>query len=353
MKNIDVLVLDENKNRLTELKTRLLEKGISAVTLDNSEDHNKLISKNALKIVLITQQYLAKISKEEIKTLFRQADSRSIIVYDVQNNATRRIAFYKLGAYRVLDNTFDPYDIIEFAVNVLKQHNESGEQREIRFSGSLIDFSIADLINSFGRDKVSGVLRVYTPYCSGKIIFNNGDIDDASSGYHLGEEAVLFMLTWMTGNFTMRKCHIKSPKHKVQLSNIGLLLYGERIRTKYNEIIKKLGHPGVSVKLINKGDLVQQLKNPFYKEVADKLTKYTVLQEVLALSQISVLNLISWLHSLQMTNHLELRDDSGIDIESLTETEPYQKSGLVEHLLGAKEVNYLRGHIESRGNQYG
>jgi len=41
-------------------------------------------------------------------------------------------------------------------------------------------------------------------------------------------------------------------------------------------------------------------------------------------------------------NNLEIRDHSGIDIDSLPELESESKSGLVEHLLGAKEVDYLR-----------
>ena len=75
-----------------------------------------------------------------------------------------------MGAYRVLDESYDSDEIVEYVNNLYFQHSNNGKHEETRFSGSLNDLSLPDLINSFGRDKVSGVLRVYTPYCSGKII---------------------------------------------------------------------------------------------------------------------------------------------------------------------------------------
>ena len=258
------------------------------------------------------------------------------------NDATKIIAFYKLGAYKVLDESFGSDEIVEYVNNLYYQQNNNGKHEETRFSGSLTDLSLPDLINSFGRDKVSGVLRVYTPYCSGKIIFHQGSIDDAVSGYHYGEEAVLFMLTWSDGFFAMRKCPIKSPKHKVQLSNIGLLLHGESVRNSYKDIVRKIGHTAVSIKLINRGDVLPHLKNDYYKTVTDKLANFTILQEVLAYSQINFIELANWLLDLKIKNNLEIRDDSGIDVDSLPELESESKSGLVEHLLGAKEVEYLR-----------
>jgi len=347
MNKIDVLLLDNNIERQNLVKTLISEKGFTSDSPEGEDGKTVFDIKKTVKIVLVDQHYLFKLSKEEIKSLFRQAQSTNIIVYDVQNIATRRLAFYKLGAYRVLDKSYNAQEIVELTINILKQYNNLGKQQETRFSGNLLDFSIADLINSFGRDKVSGILRIYTPYCSGKIIFNVGHIDDASSGYYSGEEAVLFMLTWRNGSFSMRKCPIKNPKHRIQLSNIGLLLYGERINGQFNNIVRKLGHAGISVKLINKGDLVQQISNPYYKDIIEKLTHFTVLQELLAYSKINPLELVSWLRKMKKSNHLEIRDDSGFDIESLPEIESFKASGLSELLFGSKEVNYLRKTLKA------
>jgi signal recognition particle receptor subunit beta len=342
MKEKKILLFDENVERAREIESGFKAKDIQLSLINNESELENFVSNSKNNIILLTHQSLAKVSKSSIKFLFRQADSKKILVYAVPNDATKIIAFYKLGAYRVLDESFESAEIIEYVTNLYNQHNNNGKHEETRFSGSLSDFSLPDLINSFGRDKVSGILRVYTPYCSGKMIFNKGDIDDAVSGYHYGEEAVLFMLTWTDGFFAMRKCPIKSPKHKVQLSNIGLLLHGESERNTYKDIIRKIGHAGVSVKLVNRGDVMSQLKNNYYKVVAEKLANFTVLQEVLAYSQINFIKLADWLLQLKSKDNLEIRDDSGIDIDSLPELEIQSKSGLVEHLLGAKEVDYLR-----------
>ncbi len=348
MENIQILLLDEQIERADGISSFLKEKNISSSSIDDPGKIKINIDDNDLKIILVTQHYLLNIQEDDIKSLFAKSDSRKIIVYDVPNDGARKLAFYKLGAYRVLDDSSEIQDIGEYISNILSLCDNKNKHEETRFSGSLLDFSIADLINSFCRDKVSGVLRVYTPHCSGKIILNDGDIDDAICGYHRGDDAALFMLTWNNGLFAMRKCPIKMPKHKVQLSAIGLLLHGERIRKRYNEIIRKIGHPGVSIKILNKGDLLPELQNPYYKEIAEKLTNYSVLQEILAFSQINLLELISWLYNLKKSNHLDVRDDSGIDIDSLPETEVFEKSGMIEHLLGAKEVDYLRNILEAK-----
>lgn len=348
MENNQILLLDEELERYNEISSFLQNKNISVSSLDDPTKIKKYIESEDLKLILVSQQYLLNISEDDIKSLFKQSESIKIIVYDVPDDGARKLAFYKLGAYRVLDSTSEIQHISEYISNVLNYSNNKNEIEETRFSGSLLDFSIADLINSFGRDRVSGILRVHTPYCSGKIIFNEGDIDDAICGYHRGDDAALFMLTWNNGFFAMRKCPINTPKHKVQLSAIGLLLQGERIRKQYYDIIRKIGHPGVSIKIVNQGDLIPQLKNPYYKEVAEKLRHYSVLQEILAFSQINLLELVNWLYDLKKTNHLDVRDDSGIDVDSLPETELYEKSGMVERLFGAKEVEYLRNVLDAK-----
>ena len=342
MKENKILLFDENAERSSEIDSGFKSKDIDSVLINSENELENIVNNSKNNIVLISQQSLAKVSKSNIKSIFSHTDTIKILVHAVPNDATKIIAFYKLGAYRVLDESFDSDEIVEYVKNLYYQQNNNGKHEETRFSGSLSDLSLPDLINSFGRDNVSGVLRVYTPYCSGKIIFNKGSIDDAVSGYHYGEEAVLFMLTWPDGFFAMRKCPIKSPKHKVQLSNIGLLLHGELVRNTYKDIVRKIGHTAVSIKLINRGDVLPHLKNDYYKTVTDKLTNFTILQEVLAYSQINFIELANWLLDLKSKNNLEIRDDSGIDVDSLPELETESKSGLVEHLLGAKEVEYLR-----------
>lgn len=342
MKENKILLFDEDVERSSEIESGFKTRGIDSVLVQTENELEKVIIDSINYIILITHQSLSKVSKANIKSIFKQSTQKKILVYAVPKDATKVIAFYKLGAYRVLDDSLDSDEIIEYVNNLYYFQSTNGQHEETRFSGSLSNLSLPDLINSFGRDNVSGVLRLYTPYCSGKIIFHKGNIDDAVSGYHYGEEAVLFMLTWSDGFFAMRKCSIKSPKHKVQLSNIGLLLHGESVRNQFRDILRKIGHAAVSVKLVNKGDILPHLKNDYYKTVSDKISNFSILQDVLAYSQINFIELANWLLELKNKNNLEIRDDSGIDIDSLPELETESKSGLVEHLLGAKEVDYLR-----------
>jgi signal recognition particle receptor subunit beta len=126
-----------------------------------------------------------------------------------------------------------------------------------------------------------------------------------------------------------------------------LLLQGERTRTDVKEIVHKFGHPGVSIKIVNKGDLASQLVDSKYQDLIERLDRFTILQEFLAFSSVNVSELLSWLYHLKEENFLEIRDDSGIDIESLSVVDEQKTSGLGEKLLEAKEVKNLREILDA------
>ena len=81
-----------------------------------------------------------------------------------------------MGAYRILDDKYTVEDIFYFTHNTLTDIETEAELKESHISGSLDDFNLPGLINIFGREKRSGVLRIQTPISSGKIYFNRGNI---------------------------------------------------------------------------------------------------------------------------------------------------------------------------------
>ncbi|MCK5033540.1 MAG: hypothetical protein KAS18_07895, partial [Calditrichia bacterium] len=132
MKENKILLFDEDIERSAVIDSGFKAKDINSVLINTEIELENLVSDSQNNIVLITHQSLAKVSKSNIKSLFKQADTKKILVYAVPNDATKIIAFYKLGAYRVLDETFDSVEIVEYVNNLYYQHNNNGKHEETR-----------------------------------------------------------------------------------------------------------------------------------------------------------------------------------------------------------------------------
>lgn len=169
-----LLLIENDKKQGDVLVSLFKESESEAFVVKNIADAENLISSKELDLILLNYQSIVDAERKEQISLFKKAQSTKLIIFNVPNDATRRLAFYRLGAYRSFSNTYELEDIYYFSKNLLSNNIASTEQKESHFSGRLQDFSLSGLINNFGKDKRNGVLRLQTKVSSGKIYFNNG-----------------------------------------------------------------------------------------------------------------------------------------------------------------------------------
>ncbi len=285
--------------------------------------------------------------RNELINLFKGARRTKFIVFNVPDDATRRIAFYKLGAYRILSVHYDIEDVYFFSQNLLSNDKPTQDQKESHFSGRLQDFNLPGLINNFGKDKRSGVLRLQSSLSSGKIYFDYGHIYHASVGNLKNDEAVLYMLTWSTGQFSMSPLKQKTVNARVRLSNVGLLLLSESMRDEYYEKIEDLGGLQKEVSVINQGDLLEQEKDPQFRNFIEKLNIFRPVFSIIENSPYDVIATLDQLTTLKNNGNLQFKEQEEESVEEFPIESIQKSSGLIERLLTAEEVSTLRDILQA------
>ncbi len=99
--------------------------------------------------------------------------------------------------------------------------------RRTRFSGSLEDMGVVDLLQTFEVSRKSGVARVSDGRREAKVYFRDGKVVDAELGRLRGEEAVYRALILNSGDFEVEFCPVQN-EDIIPTSTQGLLMEGMR-----------------------------------------------------------------------------------------------------------------------------
>lgn len=343
----NLIILSDPGERSGKLIS-LLESGEYSIhSTEKITEVSKKISSSDITLILINYESIVKDERNNLISLFKNARKTKFVVYDVPEDATRRLAFYRLGAYRILDNKYTVEDIFYFSKNTLTGLEAEAELKESHISGSLDDFNLPGLINIFGREKRSGVLRIQTPISSGKIYFNKGNIYHAVAGNRKEDDAVFYMLTWNKGWFSMRALSLNGVKNKVSLSNIGLLLRGQQVCNEFFKKINDLGGVFNHIRVINKGDLLQKSNDPDYKDFIEKLSEFRKIHDIIEFSPYPLLETVDQLLSMNKSKNLEVREAVEL-IEDLYVEKAREGIGLAELLLSSDQAKQLRKNLNAQ-----
>jgi len=111
--------------------------------------------------------------------------------------------------------------------------------------GRLEEFSVVDLIESFGVERKSGILTLHNEHNKiGEIYFRDGAVINAALGNVKAEKAVYRMLPWRRGHFTMLFREVNVPDD-ISISNLGLLLQGFKRMEERERLFKQLPSPEI------------------------------------------------------------------------------------------------------------
>ena len=122
-----------------------------------------------------------------------------------------------------------------------KKERESIEKQEsrTRFTGSLSEIGIVDIIQTIDLSKKKGVVHLAHDGETGAIYFEDGDIVDAELAQQEGEDAVYRMMRWSEGFFDIDFRPIRREK-KISVGVQQLLMEGLRRLDEWNRILEQL-----------------------------------------------------------------------------------------------------------------
>lgn len=131
-------------------------------------------------------------------------------------------------------------------VNLVMQRKEReglGRTSKTRFSGSLSDMGLVDLLQTIDVSRKSGVLQLSSGERRGAIYFNEGRVIDAEFEALTGEAAIYRFLVWSEGQFELDFRDVRRDD-KISISTQGLLMEGMRRLDEWGRLQEQLPSMG-------------------------------------------------------------------------------------------------------------
>jgi len=108
-----------------------------------------------------------------------------------------------------------------------------------RFTGSIQDMAVVDLLQTFEVSRKSGVVHLKSGTQRAKIYFRDGKIVDAEVSRLRGEEAVYRTLIWNEAEFEVEFCQVKN-EDIIGTSTQGVLMEGMRRVDEWGRLLEQL-----------------------------------------------------------------------------------------------------------------
>jgi DNA-binding response OmpR family regulator len=133
-----------------------------------------------------------------------------------------------------------------------------------RFSGSIADMNVVDLLQTFEVSRKSGIVHLTNGESAADIFFRDGKVVDAALGRLCGEEAVYRALIWNDGEFEVEFTKVENPD-AIESSTQGLLMEGMRRVDEWGRLLEALP-PLTTVFEVDSAELLERLN-----EIPDEL----------------------------------------------------------------------------------
>ena len=250
MSNSLVLVADGDPKNLQILKENLEASGFVVITVSNGNKAWEEVQHTPPKLILTEIALPGLDGFQLLERLHADPNTTSIplIFLTNQREIQQRVRSFEQGAKDYLVKPLHVKEVIAHIRMVLRRlEKRKVEQLEtyMKFSGRLDQLSLADLIESFGVERKTGVLSLSNGRRTGQVYFQNGTVINASLGDMKLEQAVYQMFSWNRGFFNMVFRDIDITD-EISVSNLGLLLHGIKRVESRDKLIKQLSSPNTS-----------------------------------------------------------------------------------------------------------
>lgn len=255
MAQYSIVVLDTDENRTDYFKSVFLRDDHDINIFPNINEIITFARENPPTAFLVEYTTMTAENRADIIKFFKENIANNVFIYNVPDNANKRLAFYELGAKRVFD-TSQPLEEIYFALIWPLKNIKSETNRNLTISsGKLEDIPLKNLVSTLAREERTGILKVITQNNSGKIYLRDGFIWHAKVGLFSGEEALLHILFWQSGNFSFHANASFDEIVTVHISLVSVLLIAEQLRQKYVKDLLSVGSMEAIVQIRYAGDL--------------------------------------------------------------------------------------------------
>lgn len=247
MAKLQLLLVDQDPNSRTVLEVSLKKAGYTVTTSDNGQDALQKIELSAPDLVL-TDTRLSGIDGFELVTRMKERPEWStipVVFLSSRKSVEDKVRGFELG---VEDYLTKPIFVRELIARINMLLNRRAKERiaarqpasgRTRFTGSILDMGVVDLLQTFEVSRKSGVLHVTHRGDEAVISFRDGQVVDATLGRLRGPEAVYRALVWNDGEFAI-EFRAVDPADHVGISTQGLLMEGMRRVDEWTRLLEQL-----------------------------------------------------------------------------------------------------------------
>ncbi len=255
MASYSIIILDANEKRSDFFESLFMRDDYKVSVFDSLKSLPQTNAQNDINAVLVEYGTLVDEERADVVAFFSRYRGHNLFVYNVPDNANKRLAFYELGARRVFDASQPGEEIYYALAWPLKNLRGDLDKATLFSAGNLEDVSLKTLLNNLAREERTGILKMVTSENSGKIYFKEGQATHAQVGVHRGERALLHMLFWHQGTFQFISTAGVDGAYSVHISNVALLIEAEKLRIAYIDDLENIGPMHSVVRLQYAGDL--------------------------------------------------------------------------------------------------
>lgn len=312
MSNRLILISDSDPKNLQILKENLEASGFRVITVTDGSKAWDEIQRTSPDMVL-TEITLPEITGFQLLEKI-QADPNTVsiplIFLTNQREVQQRVRSFQMGAKDYLVKPLHVKEVIAHIRMVLRRLDKKKidpPQNQNKFSGSLSELNLADLIENFSVERKTGILTLTNGHNNtGHVYFRDGSVINASSGDINLENAVYKMLSWKRGTFSMEFKEIDVPD-EISISNLGLLLEGTKRMERIHRLLKKFPAPDTAFEITStfKKLLEKKKLSPDVKKFVSLLDGKRTIQAIIEESSYDDSKTLERLHRLYEQGFIE------------------------------------------------
>lgn len=267
-----LLLVEPDPQSLRVLEVSLKKAGFSVTTAGDGSDALTKVELSTPDLIL-SDTRLPRLDGYELVRRLKERHEYSaipVVFLTGQRSIEDKIRGLELGVEDYLTKPIFVRELIA-RVNLLlarRTHDSMATNvpvsRRTRFSGSLEDMGVVDLLQTFEVSRKSGVARVSDGRREAKVYFRDGKVVDAELGRLRGEEAVYRALILNSGEFEVEFCPVQN-EDIIPTSTQGLLMEGMRRVDEWGRQLEQLP-PLETIFEVDHEQLVERLN-----EVPDEL----------------------------------------------------------------------------------
>ncbi len=244
---LQLLLVDADPRSIRVLEVSLKKAGYSVTTAVDGHDALAKLE-HSLPDLVLTDTRLPKLDGYALVRKLKERDDWSsipVVFLTSQRSIEDKIRGLELGVEDYLTKPIFVRELLARVNSLLARRTQETlaaarpTSGRTRFSGSIADMAIVDLVQTFEVSRKSGIVQLETPAESAEIFFREGRVVDATLGALRGEEAIFRALIWTDASFEVIFCPVTNDDI-VGSSTSALLMEGMRRVDEWGRLLEQL-----------------------------------------------------------------------------------------------------------------